>query len=289
MRIGWIGTGIMGNPMVSHVLKHSYEVHIYARHPQKVQNLVSKGAILESTIESLVAHVDVICTMVEFPRDVKEVYDKIFACIQKGQICIDFTTSSPKLAQELNIEAKKHHIEILDAPVTGGDVGAQAGTLTILVGGNQDVFYQMQPLFQNFGSQIEYCGQAGNGQYVKIANQIMIADTLQGICEAMVFLHQNHVPEDLIYKYLRNGAAGSRQLDLQGQKMLDKNYDPGFYVKHFVKDLKIAVNECTVSLHGVNQVIAEYINLMDNGYSDCGTQCLIEYFQGEKHDTSNNI
>lgn len=153
--------------------------------------------------------------------------------------------------------------------------------MTILVGGQKKVFEAMRPVLEAFGSQIEYCGRHGSGQYVKIANQIMIANTLQGICEAMVFLNDHDLSETLIYEYLRNGAAGSRQLDLLGPKMINGDYDPGFYVKHFVKDLTIAAAECSVLLDGVDRVIKEYVALMDRGYSDRGTQCLIEYFRGD--------
>lgn len=279
MKIGWIGAGIMGLPMVGHLLKNGYEVHVYARHVEKVKTVIDEGAILESSIESLVQASDVICTMVGFPSDVKEVYEKIFKASQGKKICIDFTTSSPELAKELYAEAKNKEIDVLDAPVTGGDVGAKNGTLTILVGGDKAVFEKVYGIFECFGSQIHYCGNAGTGQYVKIANQIMIANTLQGICEAMYYLSSKEIDESLIITCLKNGAAGSKQLDLNGQKMLDMDYAPGFYVKHFVKDLKIALEEKDISLDGVQKVIQEYVDLMDRGMADKGTQCLIEYFK----------
>lgn len=279
MKIGWIGAGIMGQPMVCHLLKAGNEVHVYARHPEKVNQAMDQGAILEKDIQSLVACSDVICTMVGFPSDVKEVYETIESCIKPGKICIDFTTSSPTLAQELYNRFQQIDVQILDAPVTGGDVGAQKGTLTVLVGGEQSTFEQMKPLFEAFGSQIEYCGSAGSGQHVKMANQIMIANTLQGICEAIVYLQEKNVDPQYVVDYLGQGAAGSRQLDLNGQKMLNQDYEPGFMVKHFVKDLRIAINECSKDLSGIQKVIEEYVSLMDQGYSDKGTQCLIEFFK----------
>lgn len=282
MKIGWIGAGIMGQPMVIHLLKKGYEVHVFARHPEKVEDAKNAGAIMEDSIEDLTRNCDVICTMVGFPSDVKEVYEKIFSCIESGKTCIDFTTSSPQLAKELYNQGKALGVHVLDAPVTGGDTGAKNGTLTILVGSDLNDFEKNKEIFEAFGSQIEYCGLAGCGQHVKMANQIMIANTLQGICEAMSYLKCKNVDESFVYRFLRNGAAGSKQLDFQGKKMLDNDYAPGFYVKHFVKDLKIATQEANFPLYGVNKVIQEYVDLMDRGMSDLGTQCLIEYFRKPK-------
>ena len=278
-KIGWIGAGIMGQPMVIHLLNKGYEVHVYARHPERVEQAKNAGAILEESIESLTSNVDVICTMVGFPSDVKEVYDVIFSCIEAGKTCIDFTTSSPKLAKELYTKGKELGVHVVDAPVTGGDTGAKNGTLTVLVGADKEDFETNKEIFEAFGTQIEYCGKACCGQHVKMANQIMIANTLQGICEAMSYLNCKDVDESFVYRFLRNGAAGSKQLEFQGKKMLENDYAPGFYVKHFVKDLKIAVQEANFPLYGVNRVIKEYVDLMDRGMSDLGTQCLIEYFR----------
>ena len=254
-------------------------MHVYARHPERVEQAKNAGAILEESIESLTSNVDVICTMVGFPSDVKEVYDVIFSCIEAGKTCIDFTTSSPKLAKELYTKGKELGVHVVDAPVTGGDTGAKNGTLTVLVGADKEDFETNKEIFEAFGTQIEYCGKACCGQHVKMANQIMIANTLQGICEAMSYLNCKDVDESFVYRFLRNGAAGSKQLEFQGKKMLENDYAPGFYVKHFVKDLKIAVQEANFPLCGVNRVIKEYVDLMDRGMSDLGTQCLIEYFR----------
>lgn len=279
MKIGWIGAGIMGSPMVMHLIDNHFEVHVYARHVEKIKSVLDKGAVLEKTIKDLVQASDVICTMVGFPTDVKEVYEEIFKWITPGKVCIDFTTSSPKLAEELSLLGEKKYVDVLDAPVTGGDVGAKNGTLTVLVGGKKDIYEKTKMIFEAFGKDIYYCGKAGNGQYVKIANQIMIANNLQGICEAYQYLSDMSVDENMIISCLKNGAAGSRQLDLNGQKMFDGDYAPGFYVKHFIKDLKIATNESKIPLTGVNTVINEYLDLVDRGYSEKGTQCLIEYFK----------
>lgn len=279
MKIGWIGAGIMGAPMIMHLLENSHEVHVFARHPEKIQDLKEKGVLVEDSIKSLVQHSDVICTMVGFPSDVKEVYKKIFDVIEPGKTCIDFTTSSPDLAIELHEKALKRHVIMMDAPVTGGDVGAKNGTLTILVGSEPQEFEDMREIFSCFGTHIHYCGPAGSGQKVKIANQIMIANTLQGICEAMQYLQSQDMSSQSIIDCLKNGAAGSKQLDLQGEKMIHEDYAPGFYVKHFVKDLKIATEH--ISLAGVRQVLREYNQLISEGMSNSGTQCLIEYFRNK--------
>ncbi len=279
MRIGWIGAGIMGNPMVSHLMKHGYTMHVYARHPEKVQNLIDEGAVLETDIPSLVHHCDVICTMVGFVSDVQEVYEKILEAIEPHKICIDFTTSDVQLAMDLHEKGKEKQVEVLDAPVTGGDTGARQGTLTVLVGGSKEVFDSLQGVFNAFGKNVYYCGQAGAGQKVKIANQIMIANTLQGICEAMSYLKGQDLDPDLVNQYLKEGAAGSKQLEINGAKMVLEDFEPGFYIKHFVKDLKIALSQDKVKLAGVERVISEYIDLMDKGYGDKGTQALIKFFE----------
>lgn len=214
-KIGWIGAGIMGQPMVIHLLNKGYEVHVYARHPERVEQAKNAGSILEESIVSLTSNVDVICTMVGFPSDVKEVYDVIFSCIDAGKTCIDFTTSSPKLAKELYTKGKELGVHVLDAPVTGGDTGAKNGTLTVLVGADKEDFETNKEIFEAFGTQIEYCGKASCGQHVKMANQIMIANTLQGICEAMSYLNCKDVDESFVYRFLRNGAAGSKQLEFK--------------------------------------------------------------------------
>lgn len=209
MKIGWIGAGIMGSPMIMHLIDRQYEVHVYARHAEKIKPVLDKGAILEKEIKNLVQECDVICTMVGFPSDVKEVYEEIFKWVDAGKVCIDFTTSSPKLAEELNALGIQKQVDILDAPVTGGDVGAKKGTLTVLVGGKEEVYEEMKPIFESFGKDIYYCGKTGNGQYVKIANQIMIANNLQGICEAYQYLSDMSVDENMIISCLKNGAAGT--------------------------------------------------------------------------------
>lgn len=279
MKIGWIGAGIMGLPMIGHLMNEGFEVHLYARNFDKVKSALDKGAIKEESMESLVQNVDVVCTMVGLVSDVREVYDEIFKYVKVGQTCIDFTTSSPELAKELYQKGKEIGVHILDAPVTGGDVGAKNGTLTILVGADTEDFEKMYSIFDAFSGAIHYCGNAGSGQYVKIANQIMIANNLQGICEAIQYLNSKDIDENLIITCLKNGAAGSKQLDLNGQKMLDKDYEPGFYVKHFIKDLNIALDRKTIPLTGVENVVKEYLELVDKGYNEKGTQCLIEYFR----------
>lgn len=263
MRIGFVGAGIMGAPIVGHLMKAGHEVVVYARHPERVA--VPKEILVSSLEQAF--DVDVFMTMLGFPSDVKSVYERLIESDYRP-LCVDLTTSSPDLAVEL---AKS--LSILDAPVTGGDVGAQRGQLTVLVGGDRALFEKLTPLFECFGQHIYYCGPSGSGQSVKAANQIMIANTLQGIGEAMAYLEASGLDKRLLVDFLKDGAAGSSQLSLQGQKVIDGDMSPGFYVKHFLKDLRIALER--LDLAGVKRVIEEYESLDVN---EEGTQSLVKYF-----------
>lgn len=201
-RVGWIGAGIMGKAMGRNLMKHGFELHLYARHPQKVQDIVAEGAILHDSIASCVRACDVVITMVGFPDDVREVYmdeGGIFAHASEGQLLIDMTTSSPKLAQELAQLGREKDLRVLDAPVTGGDAGAREGTLTILIGGREEDAKAAWPLFEAMGRHIHHCGEAGCGQHMKLANQIMIAGALSGVSEAAAYIQKQGMdPQEMI-------------------------------------------------------------------------------------------
>lgn len=189
-RIGWIGAGIMGKPMARNLMKAGYEVHVYARHPEKVEDIVEEGASFHAAIADCVRASDVVITMVGFPEDVEDVYftqGNIMDSAEAGKVLIDMTTTSPTLSEKLYDEGKKRGLSVLDAPVTGGDTGAAAGTLSILVGGDEDVYEKCRPLFSAMGTSITYFGPAGCGQHAKMANQIMIAGALSGVCEALTY------------------------------------------------------------------------------------------------------
>ena len=282
-KIGFIGVGIMGRSMVRNLMKHGYELHIYARHPQKVTDVVAEGAHFHDTITSCVKASEAVITMVGYPSDVEEVYlgeNGIFAAAANGTLLIDMTTSSPRLAKMLYAHGKARSLAVLDAPVTGGDSGAKAGTLTILVGGEKAAYERAYPLFQAMGTHIYYCGEAGRGQHMKLANQIMIAGTLSGVSEAIAYAKQQGMDPSMVISYLKDRAAGSRQLELLGPKMVAEDYAPGFFIKHFIKDMKIAQSQ-EGSLPILEKVCAMYGDLEAEGMGDLGTQALIRHYRGK--------
>ncbi|HHY08317.1 MAG: NAD(P)-dependent oxidoreductase [Bacillota bacterium] len=287
-KIGFIGVGIMGKGMVRNLMKAGYEVNIFARHPKKVADVVAEGAILHDTIASCVKAADVIITIVGFPKDVEEVYFKegnILDSAVTGSVLIDMTTTSPTLAERIFAEGTKRGLKVLDAPVTGGDTGAKNGTLSILVGGDESAFEQCLPIFQAMGTTITYFGPAGYGQHAKLANQIMIAGALSGVCEALTYAKKKGLNLTTLFGAVSKGAAGSAQLNAFGPKIISEDYAPGFYLKHLVKDLKLADEEAVaegLSLNILRQVLREYQELEDKGMGDLGTQALIHYYKSEK-------
>ena len=283
-KIGWIGVGIMGKSMVRNLMKAGYELHIFARHKEKVEDVVNEGAIFHESIADCVAGCDVVITMVGFPKDVENVYldeGNIFDSADKGTILIDMTTTSPTLAKRIYSQGSQNNLRVLDAPVTGGDTGAKAGTLSILVGGDKKDYEECLPIFQAMRTNITYFGAAGSGQHAKMANQIMIAGTLSGICEAFTYAKAEGLDLNMFTDAVSTGAAGSKQLDFQGRKILDNNYEPGFFMKHFVKDMKLAQEEAESAGLGLNvlgQVLDNCEELVENGDGDLGTQALIKYY-----------
>lgn len=284
-KIGFIGVGIMGKSMVRNLMKAGFQLHIYARTKAKVEDVIAEGAIFHENIRSCVQECDAVITIVGYPKDVEEVYlaqGNIFDSAPSGAYLIDMTTSSPALAQKLYEEGKARNFHVLDAPVTGGDVGAKQGTLSILVGGEEADFQVCLPLFQAMGTNINYEGKAGNGQHTKMVNQIMIAANLSGVCEALSYARKKELNLDAVLAAVSSGAAGSRQLELLGPKILEGNFDPGFFIKHFVKDMHLAAEEAEESgldLDILNHVLKNYRDLEDQGFGDLGTQALIKHYQ----------
>ncbi len=285
MKVGFIGVGIMGKPMVRNLMKAGHELHIYSRNREKVSDVQSEGAMFHPSVSDCVKNSDAIITMVGFPKDVEEVYfgeNGIFSAANAGMYLIDMTTNSPALAKRIYEEGKKRGIHVLDAPVTGGETGAISGELSILVGGEEEDFKSCLALFSAMGSNINYQGPAGNGQHAKMANQIMIAGTMAGICEAMHYASSAGLDLNTVLKSVATGAAGSRQLDLFGQKIIDKDYAPSFILKHFVKDMKIAKEESVgrgIELDVLNTVLSHYRELEEAGDGDLGTQALAKYYE----------
>jgi 3-hydroxyisobutyrate dehydrogenase/2-hydroxy-3-oxopropionate reductase len=285
--IAWIGVGIMGKSMVRNARKGGYTLHIYARRPEQVADVVAEGAILHPTIADCVAQADAVVTMVGFPQDVEEVYftpGNILDSARPGAYLIDMTTTSPALAQRLAQEGSKRGFHVLDAPVTGGDTGAKNGTLSILVGSSQEDFDACLPLFRTMGTNIRRQGGPGCGQHAKMANQIMIAGTLSGICEALAYAKAKGLDQKNLLASLATGAAGSRQLDAFGEKIINGDYAPGFFLKHFVKDMGLASQEAQdsgLSLEVLAQALENYRALEAQGFGDLGTQALIKHYEGQ--------
>lgn len=283
--VGFIGVGIMGKSMVRNLMKAGFTVHIYARNKEKVLDVIGEGAIFHDTIRACAAGRDAVITIVGYPRDVREVYfgtGGIMESASGGSYLIDMTTTEPKLAEEIYAQGKTRGLHCLDAPVTGGDTGAKNGTLSILAGGDRPDFDACLPLFQAMGNNIRYQGKAGSGQHAKMANQIMIAGTMSGLCEAIAYIQAKRLDADTVLASVSSGAAGSSQLNAYGKKIVDGDFAPGFFIKHFIKDMGIAAQEARESgldLPVLSQVLKEYGRLEQQDLGDLGTQALIRYYE----------
>ena len=283
--IGFIGVGIMGKSMVRNLMKAGYEVHIFARTREKAEDVIAEGAVFHDSIADCVKERDAVITIVGFPKDVEEVYfdaGNILDSAKAGAYLIDMTTTSPMIAEEIYKEGTQRGFHVLDAPVTGGDTGAKAGTLSILGGGEKADFEACLPLFEAMGTNINYQGKAGCGQHAKLANQIMIAGTLSGVCEALTYAKAKGLDLETVVKSVATGAAGSRQLDLFAPKIMAGDFAPGFFMKHFIKDMTLALNEANrsgLSLEVLSQVLASYEELQAAGHGELGTQALIKYYE----------
>lgn len=283
-KIAFIGVGIMGKSMVRNLMKAGFDLHIYARTKAKVEDVIAEGAVFYPTIDQCVAGADAVITIVGFPQDVEEVYfapGNIMDSAAVGTYLIDMTTTSPTLAQRLYKEGTARGCHVLDAPVTGGDTGARAGTLSILVGGNKADYEACMPLFNVMGTNINYQGEAGCGQHAKLANQIMIAGTMSGLCEALAYAKDKGLDLNVLLKSVATGAAGSKQLDSFAPKILAGDYQPGFFLKHFIKDMQLAADEAAADglhLEVLQQALANYKELAAQGCGDLGTQALIKHY-----------
>lgn len=282
MKIGFIGVGVMGGPMVLNLMKKGFDVSVYTRTKSKAQAVLDAGAHWCDTVAEAAKGRDVVITIVGYPKDVEEVYFGAGGIIENadaGTVLIDMTTTSPRLSQRIYEEAAKKGLPALDAPVSGGDVGAQKGTLAIMVGGDRAVFDRMQPVFAAMGTNIRYQGAAGNGQHTKMANQIAISGCIASVCEAIAYAKKCGLDPQDMFDAISTGAAGSWQMTNNGQKIIDGNYAPGFYVKHFIKDMNIAIDESDareMGLDVLHLVRDKYLKLAELGGGDDGTQALIK-------------
>ncbi|WP_294153123.1 NAD(P)-dependent oxidoreductase [uncultured Clostridium sp.] len=284
-KIGFIGVGVMGKSMVRNLMKSGYEVSVYTRTKSKIADVIEEGAIWCDDIKTCVKNKDIIITIVGYPKDVEEVYfgeNGILNNSQEGSIVIDMTTTSPELSVRIYNEAKSRNIKAIDAPVSGGDVGAKNATLSIMVGGEEEVFEECRDVLSSMGSNIIYEGEAGSGQHTKMANQIAIAGAVSGVCEAITYARNAGLDVEKMLNSISEGAAGSWQMSNMAPRMIKGDFVPGFYIKHFIKDMKIAAEECrefNSELVVLNKVLEMYEYLEENNFGDLGTQALIKYYE----------
>ncbi|RVU94805.1 NAD(P)-dependent oxidoreductase [Enterococcus avium] len=282
MRIGFIGTGVMGKSIVKHFLVKGHEVMVYNRTKSKTDELVAQGAIWQETPAEVTNASEIIFSMVGYPSDVEEIYygaNGIFSVEVKDKILVDLTTSTPTLAEKIYQTAKKEGAAALDAPVSGGDLGAQNGTLSIMVGGDQAVYDSVVPLFDIMGKSYSLQGKAGAGQHTKMANQIMIAGTMTGMTEMLVYAKAANLDVEKVLETLAGGAAQNWSMSNYAPRILKADYSPGFFVKHFIKDLKIALDEAEkmhLNLPATKLATELYERLADQGFDNDGTQALIK-------------
>ncbi|MBV7389897.1 NAD(P)-dependent oxidoreductase [Enterococcus alishanensis] len=282
MKIGFIGTGVMGQSIVKHFLAAGHEVAVYNRTKSKTDELVAKGAVWQDTPAKATESSEVVFSMVGYPSDVEEIYygdNGVFSVTVRDKVLVDLTTSSPSLAEKIYQTAKEAGAESLDAPVSGGDLGAQNATLTIMVGGDQATFDKVVPLFDIMGKSYSLHGSAGLGQHTKMANQIMIAGTMTGMTEMLVYADKVGLDLNSVIETLGGGAASNWSLANYGPRILKQDYSPGFFVKHFIKDLKIALDEAkkmNLDLPATELATELYEKLAADGFENLGTQSLIK-------------
>lgn len=285
LKIGFIGTGVMGKSIVKHLLKAGHEVSVYTRTKEKAEELLTLGARWVSKPSEAASSVQYLFTMVGYPHDVEEVYfgeEGIFSIENKGLTVIDLTTSTPTLAKKIDNRAKELEMQSLDAPVSGGDIGAQLGKLSIMCGGERETFDSSLPVLKLFGETILHEGTAGAGQHTKMCNQITIASNMIGVCEALTYGKKAGLELEQVLRAISTGAAGSWSLSNLAPRMIKGDLEPGFFIKHFVKDMKIALEESermNLTLPGLELAKSLYDQLISDGYEDKGTQALIKLYE----------
>ncbi|KAL0921017.1 hypothetical protein M5K25_008042 [Dendrobium thyrsiflorum] len=280
-RIGWIGTGVMGRSMASHLLAAGYSLTVFNRTPEKAQSLVDQGARLADSPFAVARSSDVVFLIVGYPSDVRRAaLDResgVISGLSSGSFLVDMTTSDPTLAAEIYEAARAASCFSVDAPVSGGDRGARNGTLSIFAGGEEAAVGRLAPLFQCMGT-VRYMGGPGAGQRAKLGNQIAIASTMVGLVEGMVYAHKAGLDVGKWVEAISTGAAGSKSLEFYGKRILERDMEAGFYVHHFVKDLGICLKECQsmgLALPGLALAQQLYVSLMAHGEGHLGTQALI--------------
>lgn len=279
-RIGWIGTGVMGASMVGHLIDAGFSATVFSRTREKAQPLLDKGAAWADSPRAVAEISDVIFSIVGFPEDVRQVMlgdEGALAGTEDGNVLVDMTTSDPSLAVEIYEAAQARGVHSVDAPVSGGDVGAKNGTLSIMIGGDEEVVAALQPCWDAMGQTIVHQGGAGAGQHTKMVNQILIATNMIGVCEALLYGHKAGLDLPTVLESVGSGAAGSWSLSNLGPRIMDNNFDPGFFVEHFIKDMGIALSEgkaLGLSLPGLALSHQLYLALQAQGHGRDGTHAL---------------
>jgi 3-hydroxyisobutyrate dehydrogenase len=279
-RISWIGTGVMGRSMCGHLLARGARVAVFTRTREKAQPLLDRGAVWADSPRAAAGQGDVVFTMLGFPADVRAVYfseDGLLAGVRRNAVLVDMTTTEPSLAIEIAQAAAARGTAALDAPVSGGDVGAQNATLAIMVGGDVSALDRVRPLLEAMGRTIVHEGPPGTGQHTKMCNQIVIAGTMIGVCESLLYGARAGLDLNTMLQSIRGGAAGCWTLENLAPRVLKGNFDPGFMVDHFIKDMGIALDEAArmrLALPGLALVRQLYLAVAAQGHARSGTHAL---------------
>ena len=281
IKIGWVGTGVMGRWMCQHVMDLGYTATIFTRTKSKAAPLLKAEATWADSPAEVAESSDIIFTIVGFPEDVRQVYlgeNGILTTAKSGSIVVDMTTTEPSLAIEIHQAARAKGVSSIDAPVSGGDVGAREARLAIMIGGDQEAVDAIHPLFEAMGQNIVYQGEAGSGQHTKMCNQITISGTMIGVCEALLYGAKAGLDLEIMLSTISKGAAGCWSLDNLAPRVLKRNFDPGFFVEHFIKDMGIALDEAKrmgISLPGLSLVHQLYLATQAQGHGRLGTHALM--------------
>ncbi|MDC3413154.1 NAD(P)-dependent oxidoreductase [Aquibacillus sp. 3ASR75-11] len=283
--IGFIGTGVMGKSMAKNLLDAGYKLNTFTRTKEKADALVALGATWKDTVAELAVSSNVIITMVGYPSDVEDIYfgeNGILANAQAESFVIDMTTSKPALAEKIYQEGLSRKLFALDAPVSGGDIGARDGKLAIMVGGSQVAFDSISPIFNVMGQNVVFQGPAGSGQHTKMSNQIVVAANMLGVCEALIYAENAGLDSERVLQSISTGAAGSWALTNLAPRMIEGDFRPGFYVKHFIKDMTIALEsakEMGIMTPGLELTLDLYKQLAEKGEENSGTHALVKLYE----------
>lgn len=280
IRVGWIGTGVMGKSMCANLLRAGFNCSVYNRTKEKASELLSLGAIWKNSPKEIAESSDVVFAIVSYPKDVREVYfgkDGVLSGAKAGDVLVDMSTSEPSLAMEIYSRAKELGIFSIDAPVSGGDIGARNATLSIMIGGDREIVEKLNPLFCVLGKTIVHQGSAGAGQHCKMCNQIAIATNMIGVCEALLYAYKAGLELETVLASISGGGAGSWSISNLAPRIVAGNFEPGFFVEHFVKDMGIALREAErmdLKLPGLELAKSLYDELVVQGGAKKGTHAL---------------